>query len=88
METVDGYLTCVVGGMQLSPAMRTELVELVTSEPGPPGRPATFRWGGTWHCPADGSAMVEAKGRLSCPRCSRHVSTRILYQLVEFYSHN
>ncbi|MFF3510398.1 hypothetical protein [Streptomyces sp. NPDC002573] len=31
--------------------------------------------------------MHEEQGRVSCPECERHLSRRLLYQLIEFHVH-
>jgi hypothetical protein len=87
MEQVDGRLYCVPGGMDLAPAMQAQLEQIAASEPSVPDLSST-RWGGEWHCPADGSRMAEEAGRVGCPTCGRYLPPAALYGLIEHHQHN
>jgi hypothetical protein len=86
LEEVDGVLTCRKGGMELSQVIQRELEDIVLSPPRP-GEPKAIRWGGRWHCPADGERMVEHDGIIRCPTCKRCLPGRVIYGLVEFHVH-
>lgn len=86
MEIVGGEVTCRRGQMGLSKVVQDELEEIVQS---PPRRlePRDFRWGGRWHCPADGERMTEADGIVQCQSCQRCLPGQTLYALVELHPH-
>jgi hypothetical protein len=72
--------------MQLSDLMTQQLEAWVTADPTPES-PRAIRWGGVWHCPADGSRMNESDGVISCDTCGRHLPPRFIFPLVEFHQH-
>ncbi len=72
--------------MGLSQVMRTELEAIAQADPMTPDA-TEVRWGGRWHCPVDGTRMVEAKGRVRCPVCQRFLPGRVLYELIELHPH-
>jgi hypothetical protein len=77
---------CPLGKMQLSQVAHQALRDYV-DKPQVPASPASgMRWGGVWHCPADGTRMQESEGRVRCPACSRQLPGWILYQLIELHS--
>jgi hypothetical protein len=86
MEQRDGEVTCLAGDMGLSIVMLEELSEIVAADP-TLSEPSPLRWGGKWHCPADGSLMREQDGRVGCAECGRYLPSRVLYQLIEFHPH-
>jgi hypothetical protein len=67
-----GTSVCRVGGMELSRVVNEALRAVADSPPvAAPGHSA--RWGGEWHCPADGARMRETNGQVLCPACGRHL---------------
>lgn len=77
---------CQSGGMELSQVVHETLRAIADSAPA--AAPASSaRWGGQWHCPANGARMQETNGRMLCPVCGRHLPYPILYQLIEFHVH-
>lgn len=86
MELEDGRLVCRLGDMDLSQHAQDGLVSVVRSGPLEVA-PSRVRWGGSWYCPADGSRMREAGGRVVCPGCSRVLPGGLLYELIEFHVH-
>lgn len=86
LEPLRDEIMCRRGDMELSRVLRLGLEEVVEV---PAGRPdaSAIRWGGAWHCPADGEAMVEEDGVIQCVACGRFLPGRLLYQLIEFHSH-
>ena len=72
--------------MDFSVVVARELAAFVNSAPSQPA-PAAFEWGGSWRCPADGSAMVEYEGAVVCASCSRTLPNTVLYQRIEFHYH-
>jgi hypothetical protein len=86
LEAVADEVTCRQGKMGLSQVVWSELQAIAQSAPSTPDA-AEIRWGGRWHCPVDGTRMVEADGRVGCPVCQRHLPGRVLYALIEFHPH-
>jgi uncharacterized Zn finger protein (UPF0148 family) len=82
----DGRLICDGSGMDFSLAVRDALTEVVV-RPAEAGDASKVRWGGTWHCPADATRMIEADGRVTCPSCKRALPPRVIYQLIELHVH-
>lgn len=78
LEIADEEVTCRRERMGLSRVVQDELTQIVES---------TIRWGGRWHCPADGEQMVELNGMVICPTCRRCLPGRTLYGLIEFHPH-
>ena len=88
MEERSGTLYCPDGGMELSPKMREFLTQtFLTRERNWEVRPAGFRWGGQWFCPADGQRMEEQEGVVQCPGCSQVFPGPLLHQLIELHAH-
>jgi len=84
----EGSLTCVPGSMPLSPRMREFLADTFIDRTRTwEIKPASFRWGGRWFCPADGAEMVEADGIVRCPTCMTAFPGPLLYQLIERHAH-
>jgi hypothetical protein len=73
--------------MALSLSVQRDLVEWVDVGFDPPPS-ASFRWGGIWYCPADGHRVRESDGRVCCPACGRCLTSRLLYELIEFHMHD
>jgi len=59
----------------------------VADNPAQEPQDSTVHWGGRWHCPADAEPMAEQDGRVTCPRCSRALPPRLLYDLIELHVH-
>ena len=89
MTDVDGQMTCVAGGMDLSIMMRQMLIDYCIEDPLPQDRRSTaVRWGGRWHCALDGTAMSAPDFLLPmCPTCERILPNNIVYQLIEVHQH-
>lgn len=79
-------LYCTATKMDFSQVVGEELMELVANPPTPPTA-AHVKWGGSWHCPADGTPMREIDGAVTCDACERSLPPRLLYGLVEFHIH-
>jgi hypothetical protein len=77
---------CRFGGMELSQVVNEALSAVADSAP-VAAPDSSARWGGEWHCPADGVRMQEINGKVLCPACGRHLPGPILYQLIEFHVH-
>src|SRR5450432_3755230 len=74
------------GGMELAQAVYDALHTVLNGEPASVAA-SSVRWGGEWHCPADGTPMQESQGQVRCPACGRNLPGSILYQLIEFHIH-
>lgn len=72
--------------MDLSEVVASRLRECFEAGDCPPVRPATYRFGGRWHCPADGTVMAEADGLMQCQTCGRSLNS-FMYQLIERHVH-
>jgi hypothetical protein len=81
-------MACPVGDMVLSPPVQEQLWHIATAPAFEP-LPATtiFRYGGRWHCPADGGRMTERAGYVQCDGCGRCIPGVLIYQLIEGHSH-
>jgi hypothetical protein len=88
MTERDGTFVCSATGLDMSRKASEELRDVVASVPDRSvAEPGTIRWGGSWHCPADGALMIEAEGVVKCPDCRRALPGRLLYHLIEFHVH-
>lgn len=88
MADRDGTLTCDRGDMPLSPKLQELLTEtFVLKARSWDVKPAQFRWGGEWFCPADGAHMDEHDGVVRCPACSEAFPGPLLHQLIELHPH-
>ena len=89
MTEVDGWMTCVAGGMGLSDAMVRMLSAYCDHEPlAEETRSTHTRWGGQWHCPLDGSKMSATDSLLPmCLECGRILPSNVIYQLIEVHDH-
>jgi hypothetical protein len=87
LETTDtDALVCRPGDMELSHVAGRYLLAWTGGEERR-SEPFSFRLGGRWHCPTDGTRMRESAGRLTCPECDRSLPGRLIYHLVEFHQH-
>jgi len=86
MTEQAGVAICRQGGMVLSAVVYAALRDMADAGPSDVAA-SSARWGGTWHCPADGRLMEEAAGQVSCRACDRKLSPAVLYQLVELHPH-
>jgi uncharacterized Zn finger protein (UPF0148 family) len=77
---------CREGAMELSEVMHEALRASFSSEP-VRAAASSERWGGDWHCPADGTRTHESRGQVHCLACGRDLPRSILYQLIEFHVH-
>ncbi len=77
---------CTRTGMDFSKVVGDELVRLVTDPPASVDR-SDIKWGGRWNCPADGTRMSEADGRVTCGGCGRCLTRSLMYQLIELHVH-
>ena len=88
MEERGGEMYCVPGGMGLAPVVRMQLEAIVAGTSRTTRRPdQSFRWGGSWFCPADGTPMVEVDGVLECGQCDRALGMNVLPRLIETHPH-
>jgi len=88
MERRGNELTCVAGNMGLSAALEQSLVaHFGVDSPVRAVPPLSFRVGGQWFCPKDGTPMREADGMVQCPRCARCFTGSQIYQLIEVHPH-
>jgi hypothetical protein len=80
-------MVCPRGNMALSEAMANGLAAaFVDRSVVPSDQPFTFRVGGDWYCPGDGTRMNELAGVVRCPSC--HIAlNQFIYQLVEVHPH-
>jgi hypothetical protein len=88
MQRRGQVLTCDAGDMPLSQTLERSLV----AHFGPDSSmitvpPLSFRVGGQWFCPADGTPMRVADDAVQCPRCARSLTGYQIYQLVEVHPH-
>jgi uncharacterized Zn finger protein (UPF0148 family) len=86
MVTREAGLTCLRGEMMLSKYVAQGLKHIVVSNPIKP-EPRMTRWGGWWHCPADGSQMTEESGLVRCYECGRFLPGGMIYNLIELHTH-
>lgn len=85
-ELSDSWLTCSATRTEFSTSVASELHRYV--ETPPQAVPAvSFRWGGSWFCSADATAMVETDGRVSCLACGRTMPNMLLYSIIKFHVH-
>jgi hypothetical protein len=88
MERRGNELTCVAGNMGLSAALEQSLVaHFGVDSPVLAVPPLSFRVGGQWFCPTNGTPMREADGMVQCPRCARCFAGSKIYQLIEVHPH-
>jgi uncharacterized Zn finger protein (UPF0148 family) len=85
-EVREGRLCSTATAMEFSEAARRGLAA-VAETPAAEPQPSGVRWGGSWHCPADASLMIEVDGHVTCPTCDRSLPPRLLCSLVEFHVH-
>lgn len=71
----------------LSERAANELRAVATAPPLREPVPSRMRWGGNWHCPADGSPTIEVDSVITCRTCDRSLPDRLVYQLIEFHHH-
>lgn len=46
-----------------------------------------IQYGSGWHCPADGTEIIESEGHAVCTTCGRSLPGGLMYQLIEFHDH-
>ena len=86
---IGGELHCVRGNMGLSRRLSRQLSECYEIRSRRPReKPASFKIGGRWFCPACGTAVAEEEqGILRCSDCGRWLNV-FVHELVEISTHD